>query len=566
MQMRTIFLCFVLFSLFGANAQKEYSVVFTTKEYQKVKKNIPTHFKDSTLALDYLRNFQLLCIKKGYLLASYDSIHYSKNQLIAHLNLGDQLNQINISIPKESLDFIKQKAKFSEKSLAHIPFNASELNRILKSIYTSASSNGYPFVKVFLDDINYSPNSVSANLNLNLGKRFKISKINVKGDSSISVLFLASLLDIKEGNYYDENKFSQISGKIKQIPFLKEIKPHELLFTKDGVELFLYLNSVPVSSVNGAIGLQPNTVTKKLSLTGDLSLKLLNVLKRGEMLNLNWKSIQAQTQSLDAKINYPFLFKTPFGIDGHFHLYKRDTSFLELKSTIGIQYFLKGGSYLKAFYQNSSSSVLSGGKNNPSFSNLTSVSTNAYGLSLFKRQLDYIPNPSKGYSLTAEIAIGTRKKLAVDTFPEIKSTTYKSLLQFDWFLPITRRNVLHFSSTTAFYIASEIYQNEVYRFGGQTSLRGFNEEEIYATSQSIVSLEYRFLLDRNSHLFAFFDQAFYENTSNTYLNDHPYGFGLGFSFGTNIGIFSISYALGKQFDNPILMRNGKVHFGYIAYF
>jgi len=50
------------------------------------------------------------------------------------------------------------------------------------------------------------------------------------------------------------------------------------------------------------------------------------------------------------------------------------------------------------------------------------------------------------------------------------------------------------------------------------------------------------------------------------MKDHPFGFGAGFSFGTNIGIFSISYALGQQLNNPILMRNGKVHFGYIAYF
>lgn len=566
MLMRTVLLSFLLFFGFGIYSQKNYSMIFSTLEYQKIKKNIPTKFKDSTAANNYLREFQLFSVKKGYLLASIDSLRYSNAQVDVNFVAGPQLKEIELIFSEETKFFLKRHTRIAEKTLSKLPFSPSELNRVLKEIYRSASSNGYPFAKVFLDEIDYHEAKTSARLNMNLGNKYIFTKLTIKGDSSISEPFISSLLNIKIGDLYDESKLKDISNKIKQLNFVKELKPHELLFTKEGVEVFLYLNSTPVSSVNGAIGLQPNTVTKKLGLTGDLSLKLLNILRRGESLNLNWRSIQTQTQSLDAKLNYPFLFKTPFGIDGQFHLYKRDSSFLELKSTVGVQYFLSGGSYVKAFYQNSSSSVLSGGKNNTSFTNLTSVSTNAYGLSLFKRQMDYLPNPSKGFSLIAEIAIGTRKKIAVDTLPEVKSTTYKSLVQFDWFIPITRRNVVHFSTITQFYIAPEIYQNEVFRFGGQTSLRGFNEEEIYATTQSMLSVEYRFLLDRNSHLFAFFDKAFYENTASSYLNDQPYGFGLGFSFGTNIGIFSISYALGKQFDNPILMRNGKVHFGYIAYF
>jgi hypothetical protein len=73
-------------------------------------------------------------------------------------------------------------------------------------------------------------------------------------------------------------------------------------------------------------------------------------------------------------------------------------------------------------------------------------------------------------------------------------------------------------------------------------------------------------LDRNSHVFAFADQTWYENTSNSYSKDTPFGFGVGLSFSTNLGVFSISYGLGKQRNNPIELNNGKVHFGYIAYF
>lgn len=46
----------------------------------------------------------------------------------------------------------------------------------------------------------------------------------------------------------------------------------------------------------------------------------------------------------------------------------------------------------------------------------------------------------------------------------------------------------------------------------------------------------------------------------------PVGFGAGITFETRLGIFSFNYALGKQFNNPILFKEGKVHFGIVNYF
>ncbi|MBU2018324.1 MAG: hypothetical protein KJ941_01650, partial [Bacteroidetes bacterium] len=87
-----------------------------------------------------------------------------------------------------------------------------------------------------------------------------------------------------------------------------------------------------------------------------------------------------------------------------------------------------------------------------------------------------------------------------------------------------------------------------------------------ASSVSTTTVEYRFLLDRDSRLFLFYDYTWYENRGQTYFNDQPFGFGGGLAFGTNIGTFSILYALGSQQNNPIELRNGRVHFGYVAYF
>ena len=91
--------------------------------------------------------------------------------------------------------------------------------------------------------------------------------------------------------------------------------------------------------------------------------------------------------------------------------------------------------------------------------------------------------------------------------------------------------------------------------------------KIYANKFFTGKIEYRYILEQNSFLFTFINAAYYTNKSrNIDLHDSPLGFGAGINFETKIGIMSISYALGKQFDNPIYFRNGKIHFGIVNYF
>lgn len=135
------------------------------------------------------------------------------------------------------------------------------------------------------------------------------------------------------------------------------------------------------------------------------------------------------------------------------------------------------------------------------------------------------------------------------------------------FIPFMNRSTLKISNQSAFIYGETLFQNELFRIGGLKTLRGFDEESIFASAYSIFTLEYRFILEQNSYMYVFGDGAWYENNSaKQYVNDTPFGFGAGISFETKAGIFSISYALGKQFDNPIQLRGGKIHFGIVNYF
>jgi hemolysin activation/secretion protein len=305
-------------------------------------------------------------------------------------------------------------------------------------------------------------------------------------------------------------------------------------------------------------------------------LKLQNGLSHGELIDLNWRRLQTQTQDLKIHVVYPFILRSPFGIDYNFKLYKKDTTYLDVNQNVGLQYMLIGGNYLKVFYSNKTSNLLSttGLEMLTILPSYADVRVNMYGIGFKFEKLDYRLNPRKGFSVSLNTSAGTKQikknqRLNPVVYNNIKlaSTQYNSDIEASVFIPLASRSTVKVGNQSAFLAGETTFQNELFRIGGLKSLRGFDEESIYASAYSIFTLEYRFILEQNSYLYVFGDGAWYENNNiNTYVNDMPYGFGAGISFETKAGIFSINYALGKQFNNPIELKSGKIHFGIVNYF
>lgn len=516
---------------------------------------------------DFLASYRFNLVKKGYFLANFDSIVSSLGTTNAYLFLGPKFKKISLAITPEDYLFLRRLGFYGTVKLSDqgVSLSPSQLRATLRQVLESLNQNGYPFASVTLIDNVIGIDNIASTLKILKGRKLLWKSIQVKGDSTFSAASIQSITGIKVGDNFNEVQWQGLDQKLKQINHIQVVKAAELLFTNEGAELFLYLKSARISNFNGAIGLQPNPVSQRVGLTGELQLKLVNTLRQAEQVDFNWRSIQPATQSLVIRVNYPYLFKTTFGTDFKFNLYKRDSTFLEIKAAFAVQYQFKKGQLFKGIYQFYSSDRLAGAGSSVGFSQSVSLTTSAFGIAFLKKELDYIPNPSKGSATTIELFVGSREA-KTDTVSNSTSTIFKGSISYEKYFRLASRHVVKSAIAYDFYYAPVIYQNERYRFGGLTSLRGFNEEEIFSTSRAIFSLEYRFLVDKNSAAFLFYDQAVYEDRSTSYIKDTPFGIGAGFSIGSKIGIFSISYAIGKQLKNPFDFRQGKVHFGYIAYF
>lgn len=552
-------LFFASFSLFG---QKTAQLKIT--DLQKITKRTSLPYFSENELQSKINELQAAAYKKGYITFSVDSIvQIDSIQSAVYGSLGQSFKTIDLYFTESSKQSLGRIGVNIRKNRpAEIGSSPQAVGTYLSDLLDKFESSGYPFASVQFDSLSIKNEHLSVTALIQSGPLVIWKGVEVvSSKSKFSERFISNYFHIEKGTVFNQQELDQLPLRMKQLSYVKETKPSELLFTTEGAILYLYLESKPVSSFSGTVGLQQDPVKLSTQLTGDIRLKLLNSFKRGELMELSWRSIQAGSPQLKTSASIPYLFQTPFGIDGQFQLFKRDSTFLELKSGLGVNYFLSSGNQLKAFYQRYSSDLLSSTSTN---TNLGNTVSNQYGLSVQHLQLDYIPNPHRGSMWSVAGAVGTRRltKDTVTTHSLIYSTTIKG----DLYIPLGKKFVLKTGGSVESFYTTSIQQNELIRFGGNGNQRGFLEDELLASTRASATIEMRFILDQNSNLFAFFDQSWYERNTSGYQNDHPYGFGTGLSFGTNLGIFSISVALGKQFDNPILLRDSKVHVGYIAYF
>ena len=95
------------------------------------------------------------------------------------------------------------------------------------------------------------------------------------------------------------------------------------------------------------------------------------------------------------------------------------------------------------------------------------------------------------------------------------SDQYFFQLNLAYNLYLNKRNILNLK-TQAYYLESDDYIiNELYRFGGINSIRGFNENSLQGNLYAAIMSEYRFVLAPNMYVHSITDYGYFQDeTSN----------------------------------------------------
>ena len=572
-----IYILFIFNSL-NLFSQNKYKLnIYENDSLKKNKLILKKNISDSSAFTDITNNYIEYLNSKGYLTAKIDSFNFS-------------IPNYNIYISKNSLykwgfitvdtlyyfDFQKigiKNSYFDNKTIYY-----KKYLKTLKKIVTYYENNGYPFANVTLKNLKINNNKFNADLYINKQQLIKLDSINIIGNTKTSKKYLQSYLGLKKGKIYNEEIISSIDYKIRKLIFLNSLKIAEISFRENYADVNLFLNSKKANQFNGILGILPNDKTSgKLLITGELSLYLINSFNHGEKIALEWHKTNTLTQDIKAKADYKYILSLPIGVDEDFKLYKKDTSYITINNKTGLQLLLNGGNYIKLFYENKNSYVIKNKNFITQSDNLSNYTISMGGSGIFYEKLDYIYNPRKGIVIDFNVSAGQRKfKLLSSDIQSDYETTGKveSNIDISYYIKLAQNSVIKIRNNSALmynYTNNDFnnifYENELMKIGGLKTLRGFDEESINTSNFSIFSLELRYLFETNSAIYAFADGGYYEkNTPIEYLKDYPFGFGAGIDFETKAGIFTINYALGKQFSNPIDFRASKIHFGIINRF
>jgi outer membrane protein assembly factor BamA len=547
-----------------------------------------TSFKDSVSRHKEIDNLFVKLKSSAYLVVSVDSIVRNGNLLTAYIYVGDKFQSLTVyngNVPNDFLDDINLK-KLGDGKV--IPADGTQLFKA--KIVQACENIGYPFAEVKLDSFVIHGDSVSARLYLDRHELIRFDSLIIQGKTKVRSVFLRNYLGIKIGKVYNEATVQRIKQRLNDLQFAEVLRPYTVEFRSSKARVNVFLKDRKASQFNVLVGLLPGSSGQKLLITGDVKIHLFAPFGLGEELLLQWQKLQPKTQTLNVKVAYPYLLGLPLGVNVNFQLFKQDTSYLELDGDYGVQYQMVGSDYLKASYRQKLSIILDPDTNfvkiNRALPPNLDLSTNEFALEVYLQKLNYRFNPVSGYIFQASVAVGARtikKNNSILSlydpetgqsfaylYDSLKLTTFQMHLAvtIDKFWKITNRNTIRTMFKGEYLLSENILENEKYKIGGTGSLLGFDDRSIYTPYYLIGDLEYRFLLSKNSYFYGFFNSAMVKEQG-YYLYkkfDFPFGFGVGTTFETKVGLFALTYALGKQEENPITFKTSKIHFGYVNYF
>ena len=151
-------------------------------------------------------------------------------------------------------------------------------------------------------------------------------------------------------------------------------------------------------------------------------------------------------------------------------------------------------------------------------------------------------------SLLLKLGYGSRKD------NQNKNNQFFTQLEINHLFEINLKNQILIKNHS-FYLSSKDYlTNELYRFGGINSIRGFRENSLQANLTTGLFTEYRYNLANNLIIHSILDYAYMEDKTISKTNK-LLGIGLGFELLSENGLFHFIYSNGSANSENIKLSN-----------
>ena len=484
----------------------------------------------------------------GFLNASVDSV--GENQAFITRNCVFQLSEIKVVYIGEidSSATLKPNIRYSNKSLRA---------EIEEQIYR-LEEKGYPFAVANITS--FTPNSdkctVDIQLEINTGRRVNEAEIYFSGASSNSQDYLRKISRHNPNNSITPGYLRYLRSNLNSSGIFNSVEPAQI-YLRDGEPLIVFqVEERSLNQFDGLLGYVPDA-SGNGQIVGDVELSLWNVLTQGNGFDFRYQRLRPETSQLNLGASQDWIGNIPVGVSVGFQLFQNDTTYQSRDFDLDGYYLIGSGFKLigGVGFQSTTS-----GNNLPTVIEPDGQKRTAR-LGFDYTNLDRYDVPTSGSSVRLMLGIAN-KDLSDDSSTSFTQNTLELTVRN--YFSIFEQSVIA-TSLHGFLLESEkVTTNDLIRFGGANSFRGYAEQQFRAGTMLWGDVEYRFLLNRQSYLFAFGAAGGYQRpkllteTDNTFVNtDYLFSTGFGLSYQTQIGRLKFTYAISPEES----IGNGKVHFG-----
>jgi len=476
------------------------------------------------------------------------------------IHLKKRIKEIHIYIGTNNLFF---ESKNTQKDTIITPYY--EVENFLNQKIIEAEKKGFALSKIKLENIKRKNLIIYADLNFKSEKKRTVNSI------------ILTQINLEEKNFFPKGHLKQLNKKylnktfnqqtvkklyddINNFEFVTQTKYPEILFTNDSTKIYTYIEKRKANSFDGYIGFS-NDENKKTTINGYLDIALINTLHAGEQFSLYWKSDGNQQKTFNTKLEIPYIFQSPLGIKAQLNIFKQDSTFQNTKTAIDLGYYINYNSKIYLGYQSTESSDIQN-TNNSSISDYK----NSYITSTLEyKKTDYINNLfQKKASLNFIIGYGKRD---TNDNPETAdpSKQFSSNLNLSYNFELNKKNFIYLNSQNLYLKSKNYITNELFRFGGINSIRGFSENSLQGNFAAMLLTEYRYVVSSNLYINSILDYALYQDLTNSQNPDkikNLTGIGIGTNIQTPNGLLRINLTNGGGKLNEIQLFNTIVNICY----
>ncbi len=455
-------------------------------------------------------------------------------------------------------------------------FNKQEIESNIQQLLSLFENSGYPFAKIKINSVNVykdtltEDNYADFHLNIISGDVNKIDKVDVRGNTSTKDYVIIRELRLEAGEPYMQNRIEEFPNRLNRLRFFEPVSiPQFYINSKNEGVLLVEVKEKNTNNFDGIIGyIPPGKNENSGYLTGLVNISLRNLFGTGRAAAIKWNKYNRDSQELDLKYLEPWLLSFPVNINLELYQRVQDTTYVQRKFEGSLEYLATED--ISASLILASETVVPTVRTIPVFTVFnSSYLTTGANLKIDTRDDPY--SPTKGllfvnsYSFSRKTINGPLEYITPNLETSVDLQRFES--SFSIFYELFTRQIIAVGVNVKELRGSTFENSDLYRLGGTNTLRGYREEQFLGSRIFWSNLEYRALLTRRSYGFLFFDTGYYLRPEDVEKNiqkseEFLYGFGLGLSLETALGVLRVSYALGEG-DT---FSDGKIHFGILNEF